>query len=142
MTYNKMLPSEYYRFALSFFRFIRRVSILTENDIQLRGLYLSMVLLTNRFRMVMIINLDETPLPFHLGSDSSYNFKGEKTITTRVEKSGWDKRQATVLLIINADGSWLLNPLVIFKGEKDRDLLKKESDLYDPDVLMEFNEKA
>ena len=137
-----MLPSEYYRFALSFFRFIRRVSILTENDIQLRGLYLSMVLLTNRFRMVMIINLDETPLPFHLGSDSSYNLKGEKTITTRVERSGWDKRQATVLLIINADGSWLLKPLVIFKEKKDKDLLKKESDLYDPDVLMEFNEKA
>jgi hypothetical protein len=75
--------------------------------------------------MVMIINLDETPLPFYLGSDSSYSLKGEKTITTRVERSGWDKRQATILLIINADGSWLLKPLVIFKGEKDGDLLKK-----------------
>ena len=104
-----MLPEDYNRYTLSFLRFVRRASVLTEEDIRLRQLHSPMVL-----PMVMIINLDETPIPFHFAADMTYNLRGEKTVSTQAEKSGWGKRQATVLLIINANGS---ADLVIFRGE-------------------------
>ena len=112
-----MLPEDYYRYTLSFLRFVRRVSILTEEDIRLRNLHPPLILPPNRYRIAMIINLDETPIPFHFAADMTYNVRGEKTVSTQAEKSGWDKRQATVLLIVNANGSADLVPLIIFRGE-------------------------
>ena len=112
-----MLPEDYNRYTLSFLRFVRRVSVLTEEDIRLRQLHPPMVLPRNRYRMVMMINLDETPIPFYFAADMSYNLRGEKTVSTQVEKSGWDKRQATFLLIINANDIADLVPLIIFRGE-------------------------
>jgi len=95
--------------------------------------------------MVMIINLDETPIPFHFAADMTYNLKGEKTVSTQAEKSGWDKRQATVLLAVNANSSQDLVPLVIFRGEppsKGGSIFNKEKDQYHPGVIVNFNEKA
>src|ERR1700685_51271 len=97
-----MLPEDYYRYVLSFLRFVRRVSELTEEDIQLRQLHPPLP--PSRYRLLKIINLDETPIPFHFADDMTYNIKGKKTISTQTERSGWDKRQATVLLIVNGDG--------------------------------------
>ena len=93
-----MLPEDYRRYSLSFLRFIRRISVLTEHDIAIRGLQPPMALPKSRFRLAMIINLDETPIPFQFTDDMTYNLKGDKTISTRSERSGWDKRQATVML--------------------------------------------
>ena len=61
----------------------------------------------------------------------TYNVRGEKTISTQAEKSGWDKRQATVLLIINANGSQELIPLIVFRGEPSNEggsIFEKEKD--------------
>jgi hypothetical protein len=71
----------------------------------------------------------------------TYNFKGQKS--TQTEKSGWDKRQATVLLTVNGNGcqEQVVIPLLIFKGEAGGSILK-EKDRYRPRVLVEFNEKA
>ena len=140
-----MLPEDYHRYALSFLRFVRRVSVLTEEDIRLRNLHPPLVLPRSRYRMVMVINLDETPIPFHFAADMTYNVRGEKTISTQAEKSGWDKRQATVLLIINANGSQELIPLIVFRGEPSNEggsIFEKEKDRYHPRVIVNFNEKA
>ena len=75
----------------------------------------------------------------------TYNVRGEKTISTQAEKSGWDKRQATVLLIINANGSQELIPLIVFRGEPSNEggsIFEKEKDRYHPRVIVNFNEKA
>lgn len=137
-----MLPEDYHRYVLSFLRFVRRVSELTEEDIQLRQLHPPLP--PSRYRLLKIINLDETPIPFHFADDMTYNIKGKKTISTQTERSGWDKRQATVLLIVNGDGCQekKLIPLLIFKGETGGSILTKERDLYHPGVIVNFNEKA
>jgi hypothetical protein len=77
-----MLPEDYHRYTLSFLRFVRRISVLTEEDIRLRQLHPPMVLPRNCYRMVMIINLDETPIPFHFAADMTYNVRGAKTVST------------------------------------------------------------
>lgn len=140
-----MLPEDYRRYSLSFLRFIRRISELTEHDIAIRGLYPPMTLPKSRFRLAMIINLDETPIPFQFTDDMTYSLRGEKTISTRSQRSGWDKRQATVMLTIDASGSLELVPLLVFRGEdskKTGSIFDKESRFYHPDVIVNFNEKA
>ena len=140
-----MLPEEYLRYSLSFLRFIRRNSVLTERDIEIRGLKPPMTLPESRFRRMVILNLDETPIPFQFADDMTYNLKGEETISTRSERSGWDKRQATVMLTVDTNGSLELVPLLIFNGDdskKGGSIFSKESRHYHPEVIVDFNEKA
>jgi hypothetical protein len=56
-----------------------------------------------RFPNHLIINLDETPLPFEFLNGYSYDFKRATTVAGRSERSGWDKRQATISSIL-----WLM----------------------------------
>jgi hypothetical protein len=65
----------------------------------------------------LIINLDETPLPFEFLNGYSYDFKGVKTVAGKSERSGWDKRQVTIILYIMADGSTPFKPVIIFHGK-------------------------
>ena len=74
---------DYRRYSLSFLRFIRRIPELTENDIAIRGLQPPMALPKSRFRLAMIINLDETPIPFQFTDNMTYNLKGDKTVSER-----------------------------------------------------------
>jgi hypothetical protein len=67
-----------------------------------------------RFPLNLIINLDETPLPFEFLSGYSYDFKGARTRADKFERSGWDKRQPTIILYIMADGSTPFKPVLIF----------------------------
>jgi hypothetical protein len=91
-----------------------------------------------KFPLNSIMNLDETPLPFEFLSGCSYNFKGARTVAGRSDRNGWDKRQATVILYIMADGSTPFKPVVIFRGT--RTVAKKEK--YDDGVDIRFNETA
>ena len=52
----------------------------------------------SRFASQVIINMDETPLPFEITSNCTYNLTGAQTICIKTAKSGWDKRQATLVL--------------------------------------------
>jgi hypothetical protein len=131
-----MLPEVYYRYTFSFLRFVRRVSILTEEGIRLRNLHPPLILPPNRYRIAMIINLDETPIPFQFAADMTYDVEGKKTISTQAEKSGWDKRQATVLLSVKADASKYLVPLPIFRGEPGVSIFKREKNQYRSSTLM------
>jgi hypothetical protein len=91
-----------------------------------------------RFPLNLIINLDETPLPFDFLSGYSYDFKGARTIAGRSDRSGWDKRQATIILCIMADGSTPFKPVIFFHGKGT--VAKKEK--YDDRVDVYFNETA
>jgi hypothetical protein len=66
----------------------------------------------------LIINLDETPLPFEFLSGYSYDFKGARTVAGKSDRSSWDKRQATIILYIMADSSTSFKPMVIFYGKR------------------------
>jgi hypothetical protein len=70
-----------------------------------------------KFLLNLIINLDETPLPFEFFSGYTYDFKGVNTVAGKSERSGWDKRQATIILYIMADGSTSFKPVFIFYGK-------------------------
>jgi hypothetical protein len=86
----------------------------------------------------LIINLDETPLPFEFLSGYFYDFRGARTIAGKSDRSGWDKRQATIILYIMADGNTPFKPVVIFHGKGT--VASKEN--YDDRVDVHFNEIA
>ncbi|RPB29326.1 hypothetical protein L211DRAFT_872096 [Terfezia boudieri ATCC MYA-4762] len=51
-----------------------------------------------------ILNLDETPIPFEYLDGRTLDFIGNKSISVKTQQSGWDKRQATLILYLFADG--------------------------------------
>lgn len=57
-----------------------------------------------RYDLGNICNIDETPLPFEYLSGWTYDFEGSKTVWVRESQSGWDKRQASLVLCVFADG--------------------------------------
>jgi hypothetical protein len=91
-----------------------------------------------KFPLNLIINLDEIPLPFEFLSGYTYDFKGVNTVAGKSERSGWDKRQATIILYIMADGSTPFKPVFIFQGKET--VAKREH--YDDRVDVHFNETA
>jgi hypothetical protein len=91
-----------------------------------------------RFPTNLIINLDEIPLPFEFLNGYSYDFKGVHSVTGRSERSGWDKRQAAIILYIMADGSTPFKPVIIFHGKGT--VAKREQ--YDEGVEVHFNETS
>ncbi|KAI1818864.1 hypothetical protein F4861DRAFT_544680, partial [Xylaria intraflava] len=96
----------------------------------------------NRFSPHLIINLDETPLPFEFLEGYTYDHKGSRSVQAKSARSGWDKRQATLILSILADGSFssYLRPVIIFHGLGN--VISKEGSEYHPGVIVKFNEKA
>jgi hypothetical protein len=86
----------------------------------------------------LIVNLDETPLPFEFLEGYTYDIRGTKTIAGKSERSGWGKRQATIILYIMANGDTFFKPVVIFHGK--RTMVSREN--YDPRVDVHFNETA
>jgi hypothetical protein len=93
-----------------------------------------------RFPPKLIINLDETPLPFEFLSGYTYDWKGVTTVAGRSDRSGWDKRQATIILHIMANGDIPFKPVIIFYGQGT--VLAKEQFYYDPRVEVYFNPTA
>ena len=92
------LLEEYIKVVNSFLRFIRRNS-------QPHGpLSLRPIMHPNRFNLSAILNLDETPIPFEYLDGYTYDFCGARTVTGKSDRSGWNKRQATLILYIFADG--------------------------------------
>jgi len=61
-----------------------------------------------------------------------------------MERSGWDKRQATLILYISADGKQRFKPKIIFHGASGPAgrIYCQESSSYSPDVTVEFNPTA
>jgi hypothetical protein len=70
-----------------------------------------------RYPTRLIVNLDETPLPFEFLNGYTYEVQGKKTIAGKSERSGWGKRLATIILYIMANGNNPFKPVVIFHGK-------------------------
>ncbi|RPB02545.1 DDE-domain-containing protein [Choiromyces venosus 120613-1] len=130
------LPADYQILILNWLRFNRRNS-------QPRPANFWEVAVDHpvgRYELANICNLDETPIPFEYLQGKTYNKEGEKTVRVKETRSGWDKRQATLVLCIFADGIPRVPPMVIFHGTGVR--LQAERRRYDRDVLVEFNPTA
>jgi hypothetical protein len=79
-------------------------------------------------------------LPFEFLSGYTYDWKGVTTVAGKSDRSGWDKRQATIILHIMANGDTPFKPTVIFHGRGT--VLKREKPYYDPRVEVHFNPTA
>ncbi|KAJ3454583.1 hypothetical protein MRS44_013183 [Fusarium solani] len=98
-----------------------------------------------RFYRRLILNLDETPIPFEYLDGFTWEMRGAKSVPGKSDRSGWNKRQATLILYIFADGKFRLRPTIIFHGTPTDDggqNYEKEKHLYSPDVDVEFNKTA
>jgi hypothetical protein len=101
------------------------------------------------FELSEIANMDQTPISFEFLDNKTYDTKGTKTVFVKQTGSGWDRRQATLQILVHADGIQRCRPLLIFHG-KNQDHrqkpvssnLKKEYKLYDSRVEVMFNPKA
>jgi hypothetical protein len=91
------------------------------------------------------MNFDETPIPFEYIDKKTYNMKGAKTVTAKTDRSGWDKRQATLVLYIFANGIPRIRPKLIFHGKATNEggkIEERESYLYHKGVTVHFNSTA
>jgi hypothetical protein len=93
-----------------------------------------------RFPPKLIVNLDETPLPFEFLSGYTYDWKEVTTMAGKSDRSGWNKRQATIILHIMANGDTSFKPVIIFYGQGT--VLAKEQPYYDLRVEVHFNPTA
>lgn len=135
------VPADYRNRVINWLQFNRRNSQPLDTHPN-PGNWLETVLCraVGRYDLCNICNLDETPLPFEYLSGRTYNLIGSKTVWVKESKSGWDKRQASLVLCIFADGVNRIPPMVLFHGEGK--VLPKESPQYHPGVLVEFNRTA
>jgi hypothetical protein len=127
------LPQEYLQDILSFFRFNRRNSQLRPGDEPQA---------VGRYKERRIINMDQTPSPFEYLDGQTYEHIGAKTVQAKSTKSGWDKRQATLMISASGDGQ-LLKIIIIFRGEgliPHEELAQLYS--YSDKVIVLFNENA
>jgi len=71
--------------------------------------------------------------------------KGSHTVGGKSDRSGWNKRQATLILYIFADGIHRIPPKIIFHGkptEAGGQIEANEAQFYSPDVKVAFNDTA
>jgi hypothetical protein len=61
-------------------------------------------------------------------------------VAGRSDRNGWDKRQATIILHVMANGDTPFKPVIIFHGQGT--VLAKEQPYYDPRVEVHFNPTA
>ncbi|KAF8248670.1 hypothetical protein K440DRAFT_642086 [Wilcoxina mikolae CBS 423.85] len=96
-------------------------------------------------------NMDQTPLPFEFLDDYTYDALGTQSVQIKSSKSGWDKRQATIMITCFADGLPHVKPVIIFKCTPDEKLkrprntrelrlLALEESLYGSEVTVWHNE--
>ena len=85
--------------------------------------------------------MDQTPISFEFLDNRTYNTKGAKTVFLKQTGSGWDQRQATLQILVHANGIQRCKPLLIFHGinEDHRQKpkvgnLRREYRLYDSRV--------
>lgn len=135
-------PKEYQESVNSFLQFIRRNSIhpsllaTAPDDFH----YLPRDCM--RFLPSNILNMDEVPIPFEFLDGYTYHLVGEKTVSGKSDRSGWGKRQATLILYIFADGVARIKPKLIFHGKPTGKIREKEQHLWDQRVTVEFNDTA
>ena len=48
--------------------------------------------------------MDQTPIAFEFLNSRTYNTKGIRTLFVKQTSSGWDRQQATLQILVHADG--------------------------------------
>jgi hypothetical protein len=106
-----------------------------------RGLAVKTV---ERFKLSEIANIDQTPLCFEFNNRRTYAKKGSQTVWVKEQRSGWNKRQATLELTVHADGFPHTPPLLMFKGKEinNSKARKEEMARYPKGIAVIFNPKA
>ena len=113
-----------------------------------------------RFPPDRIYNVDQVPLPFVVGCDTTWDNKGADRVWIRQYGSGLDKRQATTQLTISP-GSIRIRTALIFHGKSNDyyenrrpkgyvadpdagfpDDITCEADLWADDIAVHFNDNA
>ena len=117
-------PEEYHEKVQSFYQFIRKVAELKDTEL-LQDI--------GRFKLQNIANMDQTPMLFEIGTDTTYNATGSRTVWVKSFGSGLDKWQATVQLTVNADGISHTRPMIVFRGKGLR-IKSKEQHLWDREL--------
>jgi len=102
-----------------------------------------------RYLLDSICNIDETPLRFEYLDGQPYTNKGSHSVQVKASHSGWDKRQATLLLAIFGSRRSIIQPFIIFRGKEKYEgrrgehFQKKryeEIKRYDPRVEIKWND--
>jgi len=71
--------------------------------------------------------MDEIPLPFEFLEGQTCADKGSTTFQVKSSRSGWDKRQATIFFCVFADGAMRVQPLIIFKGSDNLNVIYRKT---------------
>jgi hypothetical protein len=95
----------------------------------------------SNFELSEIANMDQTPISFEFLDKRTYDTIGVKTVFLKQTGSGWDRRQATLQILVHADGIQRCKPLLIFHGMNEdhrqkpkAGSLRREYRLYDSRV--------
>jgi hypothetical protein len=95
----------------------------------------------SNFELSEIANMDQTPISFEFLDKRTYDTTGVKTVFLKQTGSGWDRRQATLQILVHADGIQRCKPLLIFHGMNEdhrqkpkAGSLRREYRLYDSRV--------
>jgi hypothetical protein len=88
--------------------------------------------------------MDQTPLPFEFNKGRTYAKKGSKTVWVKEERSGWNKRQATLQLCLHTDGLPHTKPLLMFKGSSGTGNVRRRREIkrYPKGIRVIFNDNA
>ena len=106
---------------------------------QRRALSLDPVAKYSRWPPKNRYNVDQVPLPFVCGQDSTYKTKGTDQVWISQPASGLEKRQATLQLCIRTEGEQTIKPSIIFRGQGKVQLLEKS--MYDMREWMKIFKK-
>ena len=100
------------------------------------------------FALSEIANMDQTLISFEFLSSKTYKSKEAKIIQVKTARSSQDKRQATLQIVLHANGELRCKLLLIFHGKGDKKgkpfhkSLQDKYKLYNPQVVVAFNLKA
>lgn len=106
------------------------------------------MLVVGSYLLSTICNMDDTPMPFEFLEGQTYTDRGSHTVQVQSTKSGWDKRQATVILYVFAEVEMRVWPLLLFKGAetltRSHDIQRRAAEhaRYDPRIAVQFNPNA
>jgi hypothetical protein len=87
--------------------------------------------------------MDQTPLLFELNEGKTYAKKGSNTVWVKEQRSGRNKRQATLQICIHADGL-PHTPLIMFRGKEGPGDYRRRAEAlkYAKGIHVIFNDKA
>jgi hypothetical protein len=79
------------------------------------------------FELSEIANMDQTPIAFEFLDKRTYDTTGVRTVFLKQTGSGWDRRQATLQILVHADGIQRCKPLLIFHSKNEDHTDKSQS---------------